>query len=104
MRIEDLPVIRYEEITDQTKIVDIAEICHSWLPAPNENFALITELCYVLGKSKEGGIFVTDQKRFYHGHEEAISALGDCVDRPCRTISHHLPIKSYTSLVPVKEG
>jgi hypothetical protein len=117
MAIEDLPVIKEKDIDETLHIVDKAEICYDALygrgaldDKGNKDQIFLTDLFYVLGKSKKGGVFVVHP--------------GNCYSKDGLTFSHKLvildseieeklsrypffdelkPIKTYTSLIPASE-
>ena len=95
MAIEDLPVIKEEDITNQTPVVEKAEICYNWLPPPNEDFVYIAELFFVLGRSENNDVFVADQIGDYPNLGKII-LVSDSSRKNYLKISR---IKSYTSLI-----
>ena len=95
MTIEDLPIIREEEINEDTsRIVDRAEICYKWLPQPNEDFVHLTRLYFVLGRSEAGDVYVADQVAHYPDLGERINTLENS-DQSYKKLSR---IIDYTSL------
>ena len=99
MAIEDLPILKEEEIDKDTSIVDRAEICYKPWPGPNGH-VLLTRVYFVLGKKEDGGIFITD---YLHTDEDVDGwkCIGSYdTEKRYRIISD---IKNYTSLIPTNE-
>ena len=96
MALEDLPIIREEDINEQTAVVDRAEIRYNTFPGnPSTADLFTTELYFVLGRTESGNIFVTN-RLFTDERLNGNMISSNDPDRPYKIIS---AINNYNPLI-----